>query len=59
VHLNLKRATIFVVAKIGQTNFVKSRKMQGLEISTSWNFVPCHFFFKIPQMPFSVNFGTV
>src|SRR3954464_3486214 len=36
-----KRGHIFVVAKIGQTNFVKSIKMQGLRISSSWNFVPC------------------
>jgi hypothetical protein len=36
-----ERSHIFVVAKIGQTNFVKSRIMQGLRISSSWNFVPC------------------
>ena len=30
VLLNLKRAIFFVVAKIGQTNFGKSRKIQGL-----------------------------
>src|SRR3954462_7029503 len=46
-----KRSHNFVVAKIGQTNFVKSIKMQGLRISTSWNFVPCIYFSKIPKQP--------
>ena len=54
-----KRGHIFVVAKIGQTNFVKSRKIQGLRIPTSWNFVPCVFFSKFPQRPFSMEIGTV
>ena len=30
-----EKGHIFVVAKIGQTNFVKSREMQGLRFSTS------------------------
>ena len=55
----LQKGPQFVVAKIGQTNFVKSRIIQGSIISTSWNLLPCDLFFKIPQMPFSVNFGTV
>ena len=33
--------------------------MQGLGISTSWNLWPCDLFFKIPQMPFSLEIGTV
>src|SRR3954467_2039800 len=59
VNLNLKRSHIFVVAKIGQTNFVKSRIMQGLRISSSWNFVLCILFSKIPKVPFSWENGTV
>src|SRR3954464_11868821 len=59
VNLNLKRRHIFVVAKIGQTNFVKSRIMQGLRISSSWNFVLCILFSKIPKVPFSWENGTV
>src|SRR3954466_6304041 len=41
VNLNLKRSHNFVVVKIGQTNFVKFLKMQGLRISSSWNLLPC------------------
>src|ERR1043165_3576313 len=44
-----KRGHIFVVAKISQTNFVKSRKMQGSRFSSSWNFAPCVSFSKIPK----------
>src|SRR3954463_4532626 len=34
----LKKGHIFVVTKIGQTNFVKSRIMQGVKSLCSWNF---------------------
>ena len=46
-----KRGHIFVVAKIGQSNFGKSRKMQGTRISSSWIFVPSVLFSKIPKQP--------
>ena len=51
-----KRATLFVVAKIGQTNLVKSREIQGSQLSSSWNFEPCFSSPKIPQIPFSIYF---
>src|SRR4051812_12304587 len=51
-----KKGHIFVVAKIGQTNFVKSIKMQGSRFSSSWNFAPCIFSSKIHNLHFSIYF---
>src|SRR3954467_11113256 len=59
VSLNLKRSHIFVVAKIGQTNFEKSRILQGVKFLCSWNFCLCILFSKIPKVPFSWENGTV
>src|SRR3954467_1879196 len=52
VNLNLKRSHIFVVAKIGQTNFEKSRIMQGLRIEAHG--ILCFAFYsqKSPKCPF-------
>ena len=54
-----KRGHIFVVAKIGQTNFEKSRIMQGVKFLCSWNFSLCILFPKIPNAPFLLRKGTV
>src|SRR4051812_3440150 len=54
-----KKGHIFAVAKIGQTNFVKSRIMQGVKFLCSWNFCLCISFSKIPKVPFSWENGTV
>ena len=56
VFLNLKRGSHFVFAKIGQTTYEKSRKMQGSRILVSWNFSPCGFFPKILLAPFLFKF---
>src|SRR3954468_24077189 len=56
LEFEFKRGHIFIVAKIDQTNFVKSRKMQGSRISSSWIFVPCVFSSQNSPKAFSIYF---
>src|SRR4051812_3983691 len=47
---------IFSCSKIGQTNFVKSRKLQGPIIMSSCIFAPCVFFPNFLQVLFLFYF---
>ena len=54
-----KKGPHFIVAKIGQTNFAKSRILQGVEFLSSWNFCFCIIFPKIPNAPILLRKRTV
>src|SRR3954468_9776171 len=59
LEFEFKRGHIFIVAKIDQTNFVKSRILQGVSFFYSWNLCFCIIFPKIQKAPFHLRKRTV